>query len=225
MAGWTKCGQPPTARARVNYELIIFDFDGTLADSFPCFLEAMTKVSREMRLRPVPSEELPALRRLSAREIMARLGLRWWRLPRVARLLRLRMSEQIATIALFPGIAEMLGDLRRRGIELVLVTSNSEANVRTVLGPELSALFSSYECSVSLFGKRARFRRISRRTTVPRGSILCIGDELRDAEAARAENLAFGAVVWGYAESSALEQTRPAHLFREPREISATLIH
>ncbi|MGB8168006.1 MAG: HAD hydrolase-like protein, partial [Chthoniobacteraceae bacterium] len=60
----------------MSYELIIFDFDGTLADSFPCFLEAMRGVAREMHLHPVSEDELPALRRLSAREIMKRLGLR-----------------------------------------------------------------------------------------------------------------------------------------------------
>lgn len=208
----------------MSYELVIFDFDGTLADSFPCFLEAMSEVAREMRLRPVAEEELPALRRLSAREIMKRLGLRWWRLPRVARLLRQRMHAQIGTIALFPGIAGMLEDLSRSGTRLALVTSNSEENVRTVLGPQLAALFSTYECSTSLFGKARRFRRICRRSKVAPGSILCIGDELRDADAARAENLAFGAVAWGYAEADVLAQTRPAHLFREPHEITAAVL-
>ncbi|MGB8170665.1 MAG: HAD hydrolase-like protein, partial [Chthoniobacteraceae bacterium] len=151
-------------------------------------------------------------------------GLRWWRLPRVARLLRQRMRE-IGGITLFPGIGEMLSDLHHRGVALVLVTSNSEENVRSILGPELAALFSTYECSVSLFGKALRFHRICRRSELPRAAILCIGDELRDADAARAEKLAFGAVAWGYAEASVLEQTRPAHLFWNPREIISSIFH
>lgn len=208
----------------MSYELVIFDFDGTLADSFPCFLESMSEVAREMRLRPVAEQELPELRKRSAREVMKRLGLRWWRLPRVARLLRARMREQIDSIALFPGIAEVLCDLRGRGTDLALVTSNSEENVRLILGPENAALFSRYECGVSLFGKRARFRRICRRAEVSRAGVLCIGDELRDAEAAQGEGLAFGAVAWGYADVEVLARTQPAHLFREPGEIT-TAVH
>ena len=63
---------------------------------------------------------------------------------------------------------------------------------------------SHYACSASLFGKRAKIRRVLRQAGVRPGEALYIGDEIRDLDAARASGMAFGAVSWGYALPAAL---------------------
>jgi phosphoglycolate phosphatase len=214
---------PPDQLCRGRYDLIIFDFDGTLADSFLGFVEAMEDAVRVFKYRSIPREELPAIRRKSAREIMKLLGVRWWQLPRLSRHLRQHLAASRSRIQLFPGIDSMLEELSAMGLHLALVTSNSEENVRAILGERLAGLFETYECGTSLFGKASRFRKVRRRFKIPKDRVLCIGDERRDAEAAHTAGLPFGAVAWGYAEAETLVQTRPRHLFREICEIRTAI--
>jgi phosphoglycolate phosphatase len=52
---------------------------------------------------------------------------------------------------------------------------------------------------------------------------ICIGDEIRDIEAARTAGMDSGAVAWGYALPSALQAARPTHLFNSIEEMSERL--
>ena len=198
--------------------LILFDFDGTLADSFAWFLDAYDEAAAAFGLRPVPRAELPELRRLEPRALLRRFGVPAWRVPLVAARLHALQARDIGRIALFPGIAEVLEGLAARGVVLALVTSNQEANVRAVLGPH-AALFAHYACGAPVLGKRTRLRRVLRRAGVAPADALSIGDELRDLEASNAEGIPFGAVAWGYADPGALRDAGAAVAFARPAEI------
>ncbi len=86
-----------------RYDLVIFDFEGTLADSFAWFLDTINDVADAFGFRRFEPERLQEIRSLSARELMARSGIRWWRVPAVARRMRALMAAQIERIALFDG--------------------------------------------------------------------------------------------------------------------------
>ena len=69
----------------------------------------------------------------------------------------------------------------------------------------MRALIRHYECGASLFGKAAQFRKVLRAERHRRArDAICIGDEIRDLDAARAAGIAFGAVTWGYTAPEAL---------------------
>jgi phosphoglycolate phosphatase len=117
----------------------------------------------------------------------------------------------------------MLRTLTENGVQLALVTSDSEANAREKLG-EAAALFSHFACAASLFGKPAKFRRVIRSAGVAPSRVISIGDEVRDIDAARAVGIACGAVCWGYAAPAALRALRPDHVFAHIRDIAPALI-
>jgi phosphoglycolate phosphatase len=131
-------------------------------------------------------------------------------------------AEATAEIALFAGVERMLRTLAENGVQLALVTSDSEANAREKLG-DCAALFSHFDCAASLFGKPAKFRRVVRRAGVDPGKVIAIGDEVRDIEAARTVGIACGAVGWGYAAPAALRALTPDHMFEQMDEIVWTL--
>jgi len=203
----------------VPYRLVIFDFDGTLADSFPWFIATINEVAAAHRFRRIEAADVDLLRRMGARQIVKHLGVAWWRMPLIARDLRRRKARDIASIGLFPGIGAMLRALSEKGVALAVVSSNAEANIRNILGPENAALIAHYECSVSMFGKPARFRKVLKRSGVAPREALCIGDEIRDWEAAHAAGIPFGAVLWGYTVPEAMTALRPAEVFGRVEEI------
>ena len=205
------------------YALAIFDLDGTLADSFPWFLRTINDVADRFNFRRVAPEDIEELRRASSREILARLEVPLWKLPAIARHARRLKAEAAAEIPLFVGVEAMLRTLTENGVQLALVTSDSEANAREKLG-EAAALFSHFACAASLFGKPAKFRRVIRSAGVAPSRVISIGDEVRDIDAARAVGIACGAVCWGYAAPAALRALRPDHVFAHIRDIAPALI-
>jgi phosphoglycolate phosphatase len=207
----------------MDYRLAIFDFDGTLADSFPWFLRVVNEAAAVYRFRRIAPDEAESLRGLHAREIIARLAIPGWKVPLVARWMRRRMAADIGDIALFPGIGAMLRRLADAGMEIAIVSSNSPANIRRVLGPENAALVRSFAGGASLFGKGRKLRRVLRERGFAATQAIAIGDEIRDLQAARAEGIAFGAVAWGYTTAGALAAHHPEEMFTRVEEIAGRL--
>lgn len=204
------------------YTLAIFDFDGTLADSFPWFLRTINYVADRFGFRRVADEDVEGLRHASTQEILSRLEVPLWKLPAIARHARRLKAEATREIPLFAGVEAMLRMLAENGVQLALVTSDSEADAREKLG-DAAELFSYFDCSASLFGKPAKFRRVIRRSGVALDRVISVGDEVRDIEAARAVGIACGAVYWGYAAPAALRAHGPDHMFERMDEIVSTL--
>jgi len=200
--------------------LVVLDFDGTLADSFDWFCSVLNGVADRYRFRRVEAHEVEALRLQGARAIVAHLGIPRWKLPFIARHMHALAARDAARIALFPGVPAMLADLRDAGIPLAILSSNRADTVRRVLGPGNADRIDAYACGASLFGKARRLRTLLARRGVAPARALCIGDEVRDLEAARALGCPFGAVAWGYTDARALAALGPEHLFAEPADIA-----
>ena len=205
------------------YKLAIFDFDGTLADTLPAFAGHFAAASEHFSFRSIQPEEIDALRQLSARQIIAHLGIPLWKLPLIARFIHRRMQTEVATLRLFPGADAMLRDLRAAGLTIAILSSNSEPNVRAILGPDSAALIASFECGAALFGKARRFRRILKQTGIAAAEAIYIGDEIRDHEAATTARIAFGAVTWGYTKPEALRKLHPTLVFTQLSDIAPML--
>eukprot|EP01030_Chromulinospumella_sphaerica_P021160 gene21160-21090_t len=110
------------------YRLIIFDFDGTLADSAPWFVGILNSLADRHRFRRVDAAQIEALRGMGNREIMKQLGVSRWRLPWIAADMKARMTADIGSIRLFDGVGPLLSALDAAGLRLAVVSSNDEAN-------------------------------------------------------------------------------------------------
>jgi phosphoglycolate phosphatase len=211
-----------TSLPTTRYRLAIFDFDGTLADSLPWFRASFDDMVARFNLSPVSPEEMEGLRSMSASEIMARLNVSMWQLPAIVSDMRKRKLAAASQISLFKETAAMLADLQECGIKIAIVSSDSEASVRQVLGPA-TRLITRFDCGAAIFGKHWKFRRVARKLGVKPSETICIGDEIRDIEAAKAAEMDSGAVAWGYAFPSALQAAKPTHLFNSIEEMAERL--
>lgn len=217
-------GAPAGRNGAPAYRLVILDFDGTLADTFPWFTRMLPAVADRYGFRRPAPDEVEALRALDARGVMRRLGVPGWKLPLIARHMHGLAARDAADLAPFAGIPALLARLRAGGIALALVSSNREDVVRRVLGAPSAGLIGTYACGTSVFGKARRFRAVVRGSGLSSSAVLCLGDELRDHAAATQAGLAFGAVTWGYTRAPALAAAGPAHLFSTPEAVAAALL-
>jgi phosphoglycolate phosphatase len=207
-----------------NQRLIIFDFDGTLADTFSWCISIFDEIADKFRFKRLDRNKLDALRNLEAHQLMAQHQIALWKLPFIVRSMRARMQRDIANIALFPGIEQTLRALSDKGMVLAIVSSNSHANVLRILGPENAERFTYFECGVSLFGKRSRLRRLLTVSKTSASATILIGDEIRDAQAAKKAGIPFGAVAWGYNHIDALRSHGAQHVFDDVGDMQKMLI-
>jgi phosphoglycolate phosphatase len=203
----------------MKYDLAIFDFDGTLADSFPFLVSVVNALAHKHDFQPIDFREIEKLRAYDAMQMLRHVGLPLWKMPLVGRSYLALMAKSVASIPLFPGVNELLRGLKANGITAALVTSNSDAIVRQVLGPENTALIAHFHCGVSMFGKRHKLHEVLRKAHCDRSRAIYIGDEARDLQAAKSEHIAFGAVSWGFNSVESLMALSPQEVFARVEDI------
>jgi phosphoglycolate phosphatase len=204
-------------------KLLIFDFDGTLADTFSLSLEIFDGAARKFRFRPLDRENLTLLRGMTARQIFEHHGVPLYKLPLLARYMRASMQNYMHEISIFDGVDTMLRELSEKQAVLTVLSSNASAVVEHVLSFTHVGRFRHIECGSSLFGKASRIRRILDITGIAASDALLIGDEIRDIEAARQVKIPFGAVAWGYTRLDVLLQQNVQHVFLSPEAVASEL--
>ena len=205
------------ATAPRRYDLLLFDFDGTLADSSALF-ERFVPALAQRRGVSEPDAGWQSLRALPTRDMLRALRVRWWQLPSLTRQMRSMMAANLDQVRLFPGMLPVLRQLHGLGVQMVVVSSNTRHSVEQVLGPALP-LFSALHCGVPLLGKRRVIARALRQSGVGGARALSIGDEWRDAEASRACGIDFAGVGWGLASAAVLQPCSAFALLAHPRDL------
>lgn len=192
------------------YDLIIFDFDGTLADSAEWFFDALEDAAEAFGFLKVTPAAVEQLHAFGMKEMLRAIEVPLDRLSAIEEHMRQRGSENIAALRLFEGVPEVLTALRLRGAKLAVVSSNSESVVRAVLGPTLAGYMDGFGCSAPAFGKEAKLLETITRSGVEVSRAIYVGDEVRDIEAAQTVGMASAAVAWGFMAPSALERLKPS---------------
>jgi phosphoglycolate phosphatase len=192
----------------MQYLTILFDFDGTLADTASRSLAIINSLAPEFGFAPIRPEELPSLRTMSARRLLTeRAGIPLWNIAKISRLER-RVRENLASrsgeIAVFPSIPDMMRNLYSAGYELGVVSSNSEHVIRDVLTRNQMDVHFIHAGS-KFFGKARAIRSSIRYYGIDKSRAVYIGDEIRDVEACKKVGIEMLAVGWGLNAADALK--------------------
>lgn len=196
----------------MRYSLIIFDFDGTLADSFAFFMQAQHALAQRHGFKAIAEDRVEEMRRLGTRELLREFEFSRWKLPIVAADFVRRMRAA-PPVPLFAGVAEALRHLRGGGARLAILTSNSADNVRRVLGAELMETIELTDGGAHMLGKHRRIARMLKQAKLDASQAIYVGDQVSDGEAAHRAGVAFGAVGWGYAHADVLRAAGAEEFF------------
>lgn len=199
--------------------IVLFDFDGTIADSLAVVVPVYDEVAVELGLRPLAREDLERLRRMGPREAMRAQGIPVWKLPRLVAAVRQRLHARMPSIAPFAGIDIALHRLVAAERRIGIVTSNARDNVEVFLGRHAMPPFELASYGASLFGKARLLRALIASTGAPASEVVYVGDETRDVVAARAVGARSIAVSWGYAHRDALATHGPSAIVDTPDEL------
>ncbi|MDY3559509.1 HAD-IA family hydrolase [Gemmata sp. JC673] len=200
------------------FKLVVWDFDGTLADSLPTATAIFNRLAAEMGLKPVG--DLSAARSLPTRQFLRQHGISMWRLPRLVRKYQAAAAEEADRLKLVTGLPEVLAALATSGMKLGILSSNREDNIRRCLRANgVEGRFAFVVGYPRLFGKAKALKRIIRAEQIDHSEVLYVGDELRDIEAAKKVGAKVAAVTWGFHTVELLRSGAPDFVVTTPDEL------
>ncbi|MCB1232371.1 MAG: HAD-IA family hydrolase [Verrucomicrobiae bacterium] len=206
--------------------LLIFDFDGTLAQTLETGIAIYNEIAPDWGLRTVTMEEAQELRKLHTRALLDRLGVSRLMAVKLAAHIRRLLHERMDQVKLIPNVSDAIRQLREEGFRMGILSSNSAENVRMFLQRyHLDECFSFIEAGVSLFGKPHRIRNVLKQVKVPAAETMYVGDETRDMEASRKAGVCGLAVCWGANGREAMLTEGPEFCVDTPSEMVAAARH
>ncbi|ATO19586.1 hypothetical protein BS636_07920 [Acinetobacter sp. LoGeW2-3] len=208
----------------VPYQLVIFDVDGTLVDSFEQFIELLNHFAGKYRYALMHKDQVEHLRALPPRQIRRALNLSMFQTFRLMYDCKREMRRSGKTPELFDGIADLLHQLKQQGVRLAIVTSNTPNNCRKYLGSELLQLFDWVETNASIYGKAKQIRKIAQQSKLRPELVIYIGDQIIDVESAHRNGITVAAVTWGFNSESALIAHQPHYLIHTVQQLESLLL-
>jgi phosphoglycolate phosphatase-like HAD superfamily hydrolase len=194
---------------------IIFDFDGTLADSFSVMLQILHTLIR----RKLVKEDISRLRGMRSRDVLRELHISPWRALFLSAKVRHLMSDRMNEIPLIPGIDQALRVLAH-SYPLYILSANSVANAREFLTRNhIADVFSGVYGGVQPWMKRGALKKILKERKLNVGDVWYVGDGYLDVKAAHRAGMKAVAVAWGYSNIHVLESCHPEALVFSSEEL------
>lgn len=200
-------------------QCLIFDFDGTIADTLQQSFRILNRLAAKHGFRPLKEEEVPMARDMGTSAFIRYLKIPKLRIPRILAEGRHLLHEEIHTVRPIVGFAEVLPQLRKKVPHLGIVTSNSKENVEAFLDRHKIRHFDFISTSPKLKGKAKNLKAALKVFTLDAAEVAYVGDETRDIKAAKKANMVPVAVTWGFNSEKALMGRGPKHIIHHPREL------
>lgn len=202
---------------------IIFDFDGTLANTEPIILTIYAEIAEQKGWPPMTKTEYKKLRKSTVQQGLRWLGIRPWQIPGLLREAHRRFHRHIEHIQMFDGLAELVASLHGQGDTVYVLSANSRQTIDKVLARHQLSDKVTVLKSPPLLSKHKSIQKLIKKHGYAKDHVWMIGDELRDIDAARKAGVPSIAVTWGLQDSDVLRKAQPTHVATKPREIAEYL--
>lgn len=200
---------------------LLFDFDGTIADTAEAGLAIYNEIAQKYGYRVISKENLEGLKHLGVVEVAKQLKIPLIRLPSIITKIRKALRSEIASIQAIDGVIDALKALKEKGHELHIVSSNSAENIKMFLEHNGIQIFDGITSVLDLFGKDREISKLIRKKRWDPGSVMYVGDEVRDVVAAKKAEIASIAVTWGFNSRTALQNEAPDMLLDRPSALTS----
>jgi phosphoglycolate phosphatase-like HAD superfamily hydrolase len=201
------------------HHTLVFDFDGTIADTLGETRRIFNQLAPEFGIRQVEEHELAHLRHLSLKELLAHLDIPKRRVPALISRGTGLMRGSITRLRMIAGMPEVIVEMRRHARSFGILTSNATSNVDLFLRTHgLRDAFDFISSTSKLTGKAKHLKAIRKTFSLRPEEMLYIGDELRDVKASQKAGIPVAAVTWGFNSRESLAAHSPDYLFDHPTD-------
>lgn len=207
----------------MSNRVVIFDFDGTLADVASLLRSLYADLAKERDWPELTDPAYKKLRKGTIQQAIKWVGVRPWQLPGLLREGRGLFRSRSDDVKLFDGIVEVVQNLHKDGFELYVLSSNSPETIKKVLKKHGIANKMQVLKRPALFGKDKSINKLVDEKNYDKQFVWMVGDELRDIEGANKSGVNSIAVTWGLQDESILKTTNPSAIADKPADIERIL--
>ncbi|MEB2299413.1 HAD-IA family hydrolase [Lysinibacillus xylanilyticus] len=198
---------------------IIFDFDGTLADSTAVFAAAWNTIAQKYKFKGIELKEIESLKKLSIAERSKLFDFPMYKLPMILPQFYRLYRQSLNDVHLYDGMKEVLMEIDKRGYKILIISSNSQENILEFLKMNGIHCVSDVLCSNRIFGKDKVIKKFLKDSSITPSEVLYIGDEQRDIVACKKAGVPIIWVGWGYDAIEVVQQEEPEYKVATPQEI------
>ncbi len=199
--------------------VLIFDFDGTIADTFNTIVKISNQLADEFQFKKLTMPEAEDMKDNTLKETIRQLNIPILKIPLIVAKAKSALLKDIATIEPIDGLKDILLKLNDLGIKMGILTSNSAKNVDEFLKNHDLELFDFVNTSSKIWSKNLNLKKVIDSHNLKMDEVIYVGDEARDVDAARLLGIKVAAVTWGYNSAKALSAHNPDFLLSHPEEL------
>lgn len=198
---------------------VIFDFDGTIVDSFGEVVRLVNSLSGKYDFNKITNAQIENLRKEGIEEAIKTLEINLLKIPFLLLEVRGLYKDSVKKLKPFKNIKKLIGALKEKGLFLEIVTTNTNEATGEFLKRNNLNVFNFVKGDVGIFGKdKALIEEMKEHGLTP-GETIYVGDEIRDIEAAKSAGIKIISVTWGYNHEEILESYSPDYLVYKPNDI------
>ncbi len=192
---------------------IIFDFDGTIADTLDSVVKIVNNQAEHFGYKKVTKEDIPYLQGKKPKEILSYLGISIFKLPLWIKKVHSEVNKEIGNMTPTVNLSPLLSELHiDEYFRLGILSSNTQENVKQFLHKNELDFFDFIYTGKSVFGKSHIINKIIKQRKISKSDVFYVCDEVRDIEAAQKSGIQSIAVTWGYNTKDALQKENPNFL-------------
>lgn len=200
------------------YKHIVFDFDGTLADSAKVALEVYNEMAEEYKFKKLTMEQYKKLSSLTLKDRFKEIGVPYykpWLILELIKKARKEYGKLLDSISLFDGIHSVLQELDKRGYIISIISTNSRDDIKSFIkGKKLDFIKEVYS-SKGLYGKAEVLKSYIKKNSIDKKELLYVADELRDLKICKKLNIDILSVTWGFDSRDLLSKYEPTYMIHE----------
>ena len=204
--------------------VLIFDFDGTIADTFHAIVNISNRLADEFQFNKLTPDAAEKMKDNTLKETIRQLNVPFLKIPVIVGRAKDELLKEIAQIEPVPGLTEILLKFKELEIKMGILTSNSAQNVANFLKNHNLDLFAFVNTSSKIWSKNHNLQKMIESYDLKIDDVIYIGDEARDIDAARKLGIRVAAVTWGYNSAKALSAHKPDFLITRPEELLSLLL-
>jgi len=199
--------------------VLIFDFDGTIADTHQYICGISNKLCKEFHYKMIDFDRLDEIKKLTAQEMIKYLKVPILKIPAIISRSKKEFHNGLQNLEPFKDLIEILNQLKDCASSIGILSSNSQDNVTQFLCNHKINIFDFIHTTPKVWSKNLSLKKLISKYNFNMEDVIYIGDETRDITAARKLGIRIASVTWGYNSKEVLKEHKPDYLFDQPKDL------
>ena len=203
----------------MKYKCVIFDFDGTLANTENVIFRVYNEIAKKYGYKEITHDYIDELKHQPIHNIIKDLGVPYLKVFSLIKKGQKLMKEYHKSMDPYEeDLKETLEALKSKLSYMGIISSNSKKNINTFLKNE-NIVTMDFIISSPLFSKEIKINKLKKKLRLKDEDILYVGDEVRDIVSAKKANIDIASVTYGYNTKEYLSSEEPTYFIDNLKEL------